>query len=71
MAVLKMHFLSEALGMQTNVTICLPTFSFEDSFNGHSGVYIPGMKYPVMYLLNGGSRNLKTAYVHGSHNRHD
>ena len=55
MAVLKMNFLSEALGMQTNVTICLPTFSFEDSFNGRSGVYIPGMKYQVMYLLHGGS----------------
>lgn len=55
MAVLKMNFLSEALGMQTNVTICLPTFSFEDSFNGRSSVYVPGMKFQVMYLLHGGS----------------
>lgn len=47
MAVLKMNFLSEALGMQTNVTICLPTFSFEDSFNGRSCVYIPGMNAHV------------------------
>lgn len=55
MAVIKMNFLSQALGMQTNVTICLPTYSFADSMNGRSQVYIPGMKYQVLYLLHGGS----------------
>ena len=55
MAVIKMNFLSQALGMQTNVTICLPTFSFADIMNGREDVYVPGMKYQVLWLLHGGS----------------
>ena len=43
------------LGMQTNVTICLPTFSFADIMNNNNDVYIPGMKYQVLWLLHGGS----------------
>ena len=55
MAVIKMNFLSQALGMQTNVTICLPTFSFADIMAKREEVYVPGMKYQVMYLLHGTS----------------
>ena len=39
MAVIKMNFLSQALGMQTNVTICLPTYSFADAVAGRQEVY--------------------------------
>ena len=38
MAVIKMNFLSQALGMQTNVTICLPTYSFADAVAGRQAV---------------------------------
>ena len=55
MAVVKMNFLSKMLGFQTNITICLPSFSFADAYNGRSDVYVPGMKYQVLYLLHGGS----------------
>ena len=55
MAVIKMNFLSKALGMQTNVTICLPSFSFADIMQGREDVYVPGMKYQVLWLLHGGS----------------
>ena len=55
MALIKMNFLSKMLGMQTNVTICLPTFSFADIMNNNNDVYIPGMKYQVLWLLHGGS----------------
>ena len=34
MAVLKINFLSKTLSMQTNVTICLPSFSFADLMKG-------------------------------------
>lgn len=50
-----MNFLSKALGMQTNVTICLPSFSFADIMQGRKDVYVPGMKYQVLWLLHGGS----------------
>lgn len=56
MAVIKMNFLSKFLGMQTNVTICLPSFSFADVMNGRaSDNYVKGMQYQVLYLLHGGS----------------
>lgn len=55
MAVLKMNFLSQALGMQTNITVCLPSYSFADRIKGLEEVMIPGTKYQVMYLLHGGS----------------
>ena len=47
MAVIKMNFLSQALGMQTNVTICLPTFSFADIMAKREEVYVPGMNAHV------------------------
>ena len=65
MAVIKMNFLSQALGMQTNVTICLPTFSFADIMNGRKDVYVPGMKYQVLWLLHGGTGD-DSDYVHFS-----
>lgn len=55
MAVVKMNFLSQALGMQTNVTICIPTYSFSDVISGMNETYVPGMKYQVLWLLHGGS----------------
>lgn len=55
MAVIKMNFLSQALGMQTNVSICLPTYSFADIVSGRNDVCVPGMKYQVLWLLHGGS----------------
>lgn len=55
MAIIKMNFLSQALGMQTNVSICLPTYSFADIVSGRKDVCVPGMKYQVLWLLHGGS----------------
>lgn len=55
MAVIRMNFLSKALGMQTNITVCLPSYSFADSMRGNDDVYVRGMKYQVMYLLHGGT----------------
>lgn len=57
MAVIKMNFLSKELGMQTNVTICLPSYSFADRMQGKedTDIYVPGMKYQVLWLLHGGS----------------
>ena len=55
MAVIRMNFLSRTLGMQTNVTIALPTFSFADIMNGKKDYYEQGMKYQVLWLLHGGS----------------
>ncbi len=54
MAVLKMNFLSDALKMQTNITVVLPTYSFADNMQGVNATYVPGMKYQAMYLLHGG-----------------
>lgn len=65
MAVIKMNFLSQKLGMQTNVTICLPSFSFADIMAGRDDVYVPGMKYQVLYLLHGGSGD-DSDYLHFS-----
>lgn len=55
MAVLKLNFLSQALGMQTNVTLCLPTYSFADSMEGKQVEYVRGMSFQTLYLLHGGS----------------
>ena len=65
MAVIRMNFLSQALGMQTNVTICLPSFSFADVMQGRKDVYVPGMKYQVLYLLHGGTGD-DSDYLHFS-----
>jgi len=55
MAVIKMNFLSKALGMQTNVTICLPSYSFADVMQNRDDIYVQSMKYQVLWLLHGGS----------------
>jgi S-formylglutathione hydrolase FrmB len=55
MAVLKFNFLSQTLGMQTNVTVVLPSFTFGDFFNKEKEVYVKGMKFQTMYLLHGAS----------------
>lgn len=52
---IKINFLSKYLGMQTNVTLCIPSFSFADVMEGRKDVYRPGMKYQCLYLLHGGS----------------
>lgn len=52
--VLKFNFLSKELKMQTNVTVCLPSFSFSDSLRGKSESYVPGTKFQTIYLLHGG-----------------
>ena len=53
--VVKFNFLSKYLGMQTNVTMCLPSFSFADVMSDRKEVYVQGMKYQTLYLLHGGS----------------
>ena len=63
MAVIKMNFLSQTLGFQTNITVCIPSFSFADAYNGRTETYVPGMKYQVLYLLHGGSGD-DSDYVH-------
>ncbi len=57
MAVLRMNFLSAELGMQTNITVCIPSFAFSDMAQGNTyhQFYIPGMKYQVLWLLHGGT----------------
>jgi putative tributyrin esterase len=53
--VLKFNFLSKELGMQTNVTVILPSFGYTDMLNKRKEVYVPGMKFQTLYLLHGGS----------------
>jgi putative tributyrin esterase len=55
MALIKMNFLSKYLGMQTNITVCIPSFSFRDVINKKPDFYQPGMKFQTLYLLHGGS----------------
>lgn len=55
MAVIKMNFLSKYLGMQTNITVCIPSFSFRDVINNTPDFYKPGMQFQTLYLLHGGS----------------
>jgi len=54
LGVVKFNFLSKELGMQTNVTLILPSFGYSDMLNKRKEVYIPGMKYQTLYLLHGG-----------------
>jgi S-formylglutathione hydrolase FrmB len=56
LSVVKLNILSRTLGMQTNITVILPSFSFADMMNGRNETYyVPGMKYQTLYLLHGGS----------------
>jgi len=63
MAVLKMNFLSKYLGMQTNLTVCIPSFSFRDLMQGKADTYRPGIKFQTLYLLHGGAGD-DSDYVH-------
>lgn len=62
MALISMNFLSRALNMQTNVSIVLPTFSF-DSNPDFS--YQKGNRYQVLYLLHGGTGD-NYDYIHNT-----
>ena len=48
MAVIKMNFLSQCLGMQANVTVCLPSFSFADIMSGRKDVYVGENEWAVI-----------------------
>jgi putative tributyrin esterase len=50
----KFNYLSQALRMQTNVTMCLPSFSFSDAMTGKADSYTPGTTFQTLYLLHGG-----------------
>jgi putative tributyrin esterase len=50
----KFNFLSQSLQLQTNVTMCLPSFSFSDQLSAKRDGLTPGVKFQVMYLLHGG-----------------
>ncbi|AMB59804.1 alpha/beta hydrolase [Microterricola viridarii] len=50
----RINFLSEALSMQTNVTVCLPSASFADKMTGKNESYVPGTRFQTLYLLHGG-----------------
>ena len=52
MAIIRFNFLSKTLGMQTSVNICLPTQTFAEIAEDKD-IYVPGMKYQVMWLLHG------------------
>lgn len=63
MAVIKMSFLSKYLGMPTNLTVCLPSFSFQDAVHQKTDFYVRGMKFQTLYLLHGGAGD-DSDYVH-------
>ena len=57
MGIVRFNFNSQTLMQQVNVTICLPTYGFEDAAKGvdAQAYYRPGMKYQTLWLLHGGS----------------
>ena len=55
MAIVRINYLSSTLGMQVNVTLCLPTVSFADHMKGNRSDYVDGMKYQTLWLLHGGA----------------
>ena len=56
MAVVRFNFLSRELGMSTNVTMILPSFDQNSDLGKPlAEVYDPGRRYPVLWLLHGGS----------------
>lgn len=56
MGVIRMNFFSPSLFLQTDVTIIMPTIGFPDFVQGRGidDVYVPGVKYQVLWLLHGG-----------------
>lgn len=55
MAVLQMNFLSKSLGFQTSISAVIPSMTVEEHGTRTNELYVPGMKYQVLYLLHGGS----------------
>ena len=57
MAHIRMNFLSEALRMQTNVNIIIPSLHNDLQVKGETAAswYRPGMKFQVLWLLHGGA----------------
>lgn len=56
MAVVRLNLLSRCLGMSTNVTMILPSFDQNSDLGKPLGeVYDPARRYPVLWLLHGGS----------------
>jgi S-formylglutathione hydrolase FrmB len=54
MAVIKMNFLSKALGMQLNISVIIPSYSFADVMGEEPReIWTPGMKFQTMWLLHG------------------
>lgn len=53
--VVKFNFLSQALMMQTNVTMILPSWTLFDEAKGKAKSYLPGTKFQVLYLFHGGT----------------
>lgn len=53
--VIKFNFLSQALMMQTNVTMILPSFTLFDGIKGKADSYLPGTKFQTLYLFHGGT----------------
>ena len=51
----KFNYLSEALMMQTNVTMFLPSWTAFDEAKGKAKSYLPGTKFQTLYLLHGGT----------------
>lgn len=51
----KFNFLSDKLNKQTNVTMFIPSRTFEDQMLKNPSPYVKDVKYQVMYLLHGGS----------------
>ena len=56
MAVMRLNFISKELGMATNVTAILPSFDQGyDVGRPLEEIYAPKKKWPVLWLLHGGS----------------
>lgn len=62
MAVIRMNLLSKSLGYQTNITVILPTMTYDEMVE-EKAVYQPGMRYQLLYLLHG-SHGDETDYLH-------
>ena len=51
----KFNYLSQALMMQTNVTMILPSWDCCDEAEGKAESYIPGTTFQTLYLFHGGT----------------
>lgn len=61
----KFNYLSQALMMQTNVTMILPSWTTYDAAKGKAESYLPGTTFQTLYLLHGGTGD-DTDYVNFS-----